>query len=314
MTNERSRKPAGAPVLWLAVVLACCAIVRPSLAQELEVRLWSHLPDDTNFASMAYVDTGADINFDPALQIADATMEMKTYMAAYQRSFALFGHSARIDLRQPWKQATWTGTLAGAPAEVDREGWGDTTARFSLLVLGAPPLEGAEYAAYRAAARDETIVGLGLAVDLPTGEYFSDKLLNIGSNRYTFRPQIGMVQNLGPWAFESTAMAAIFTDNNDFFGGGSFEQEPIYSLQGHVTYTFPDRFWLSAGAAGSMGGEVTVNDVGKDDPKDSLFFGISAGYPVMQRLGLKLGYIGTRAQTATGSDSDSFILSLSTFW
>lgn len=95
---------------------------------------------------------------------------------AYQHTFALLGRSARIDLRQPWKQATWEGLLAGAPAEVEREGWDDSTIRFSMLVLGGPPLAGAEYAAYRAAARDETIVGLALAVDLPTGEYMSDKL------------------------------------------------------------------------------------------------------------------------------------------
>ena len=109
-------------------------------------------------------------------------------------------------------------------------------------------------------------------------------------------------------------MVAVFTDNNDFFNGGSLKQEPIYSLQAHATYTLPARMWFSAGAAASMGGEVTVNGLGKDDPKDTLFFGVSAGYPLLPHLGLKLGYIGTRGQTATASDTDSFVLSLSTFW
>ena len=296
------------------MLLACCAAASPSRAQELEVRLWSHLPNDTNFASAAYVATHADIAFDPALQVTDASLQMQTYLVAWQRTFALLGRSARIDLRQPWKQATWEGLLAGAPAEVEREGWDDSTLRFSMLVLGGPPLAGAEYAAYRAAARDETIVGLALAVGLPTGEYMSDKLLNIGANRFTFRPQLGFVRNLGPWAFETTAMAAIYTDNNEFFNDGSLEQEPIYSLQTHATYTFPERLWLSAGIAASLGGERTVNDIGKDDPKDAIVFGVSAGYPLLSRLGLKLGYVGYRRQTSTGADSDSFILSLSTFW
>jgi len=302
----------GVAVLVLAWALACAS--QQAFAQELEVRQWSYLPNNTNFASAAYVDSHVDINFDPALQITDARLDMTTFTAAYMRSFSVFGHSARLDLRLPWKQASWSGLLAGAPANVEREGFGDSSIRLSVHLVGAPPLEGAEYAAYRAANPRETLMGVAMGIDLPTGEYQDDKLLNIGSNRYTFRPQIGLAQSIGAWSFESTAMVAIFTDNNNFFGGGSLKQEPIYSLQGHATYTFPDGLWLSAGAAGSMGGEVTVNGLSKDDPKDTLFFGLSAGYPVTRYLGLKLGYIGTRGQTATASDSDSFILSLSTFW
>jgi hypothetical protein len=55
-------------------------------------------------------------------------------------------------------------------------------------------MRGKEFADYRAAAADtETILGVGLAVHLPTGQYFDDKLLNLGSSRFTFRPQPGMV-------------------------------------------------------------------------------------------------------------------------
>jgi hypothetical protein len=302
------------PVAALSVVLACLASLPAAMAQELEVRLWSHLPNEMNFATAAYVDTHADIAFDPALQISDATLKMTTYLAAYMRTFSVLGRSARLDVRQPWKQATWTGTLAGAPASVERDGWGDSTIRLSVHLLGAPPLEGAAYAAYRAAAADETLVGVALGIDLPTGEYMSDKLLNIGSNRFTFRPQLGIVRNIGRLSLEATAMAALFTDNNDFFNGGTFKQEPIYSLQGHATYTLPDGLWLSAGAAGATGGQTTVNDAAKNDARDTLYYGISAGYPVMPWLGAKLGYVATRRQSATGSDTDSLIVSLSTFW
>ncbi len=82
-------------------------------------------------------------------------------------------------------------------------------------MFGAPPLEGKEFADYRTAvAPSETIMGLGLAVRLPTGNYEKDKLLNLGSNRFTIRPQLGVVHNRGKWSMEVTASALLVLGGN----------------------------------------------------------------------------------------------------
>lgn len=41
---------------------------------------------------------------------------------------------------------------------------------------------------------------------------------------------------------------------------------------------------------------------------------LSLGFPVHRYLGIKLGYLNTRTQEATGSDSDTFALAFSSFW
>jgi hypothetical protein len=283
-------------------------------AQELDPRSWTYLPVDTNFVGVAVAETEAEIAFDPALDIEDGELEMTTVGVGYLRTFALLGHSARLDILQGWKEGRWSGTLQGAPAVVEREGLADTLVRFSMHLLGAPPLKGADYAAYRAAHPVETSLGVGLMVQLPTGEYLEDKLINIGENRYSFFPQVGLNHTAGPWSFESTALVGLHTDNNDFFNGGTRSQDPVFHLQGHAIYTLPSSLWFSATVAGQTGGESTVNGVAKDDPKDTLFFAAGTGYSIAPWLGLKLSYIGARRQGRTGADSDTMIFSFSTFW
>jgi len=47
---------------------------------------------------------------------------------------------------------------------------------------------------YRAKADVETVVGTALMVHLPAGDYMDDKLINLGTNRFTFRPQLVAVK------------------------------------------------------------------------------------------------------------------------
>ena len=124
-------------------------------------------------------------------------MDLNSLPLKYIRTFELAGKSARVDLLQAYQDAEWNGLVDGVPTRVTRSGWSDTVLRFAVNLVGAPPLKGAEYAEYRAAAESETIVGLGLELQIPTGQYFNDKLLNLGTNRVTFRPQLGVVHKQG---------------------------------------------------------------------------------------------------------------------
>ena len=83
-----------------------------------------------------------------------------------------------------------------------------------------------------------TILGVALEVTVPVGEYHEEKLINLGTNRWTFRPQIGVVHSWGKWAAELTGSAFFFTDNDDFYQNTAREQDPLLALQGHLIYTF----------------------------------------------------------------------------
>jgi hypothetical protein len=289
-------------------------VASPCLAEELEPRRWAHLPIDTNFFGSGYAYTEADIGFDPVLKIEDVDMEMDTWVAKYIRSFSLFEKTARVSVLQAYQEGNWSGLLDGTSKKIKRSGLTDTRVRFAINLYGTPPLKGKEYAEYRAKTQVETIVGAGLSVQLPTGDYMDDKLINLGTNRFTFRPQLGVVHTRGKWSTEATGIVALHSDNTDFYNGKKLEQDPLYSIHSHLIYTFRPGIWASASAGYNYGGKSTVDGTKKDDLKQNLAWALGFGFPVSRHLGLKIAYVGTRTQESTGFDSDSFVVGFAAFW
>jgi hypothetical protein len=304
--NRFARGCLFAQLLWL--------LTSPCFADELEPRRWAHLPINTNFGGTAYAYTEADIDVDPLLKIEDMDMELDTWALKYIRTFSLFNKTARVGVLQAYQEGEWSGLLDGVPKTVNRSGWSDTFVRFAINLYGAPPLQGKEYAAYRAAQKVETIVGAGFSVQLPTGDYMDDKLINLGTNRYTFRPQLGVIHTRGKWSLETTGTVAFHTDNTDFYNGKKLEQDPLYTLQSHLIYTFRPGVWGSASGGYSYGKRSTVDGVEKDDRKEFLAWAFSFGFPISRHLGVKVAYIGTRTQESTGIDSDTLAIGFSAFW
>lgn len=301
---------------WLlaAFTLTLLLTARSGHAQDIEPRRWSHLPIGANFAGLGYAYTRGDIYLDPELKIENATFDLQTYAVKYIRSFELLGKSARVDLTQPYQIGHWKGLLNGATASVDREGLADTSVRFAVNLLGAPPLAGKEFAKYRAQADRETIVGAGLVVQLPTGKYYDDKLINIGGNRFTFRPQLGAVHNWGKWSAELTTAGVFFTDNNDFFKGKQLQQDPIYTADANLVYTFRPGLWAATSFGYAGGGTTTVNGVSSDNNQSNIGWGFSIGVPLSHAVGMKFGYVGTRTEVGTGMDTDTFVCAISVMW
>lgn len=314
-----SRIPAptspAATVKWGMAFCAASLVLSGTLsAQDLEPRRWGHLPLGANFAGLGYIRTDGDIALDPVLRLTDVEVAMDTAALKYIRTFELCGKSARFDLVQAYQDGEWSGLLDGVPASAQRAGFTDTTLRFAINLFGAPPLEDAEFAQFRAGLDCETIVGAGLIVTLPTGEYFSDKLINLGENRFSFRPQVGVVHARGKWSFEFTGATSFFTDNEDFFGGRNLEQDPLVALQGHAIYTFLPGLWLGASLGYDFGGQSTINGINKDDRREILSWGLTCGVPVSRSVGLKFGYIDQRTQRQTGADLGNFVAAVSVMW
>ena len=302
------------PIRGVVAGLLLLAIAGPCSAEEIEPRRWSHLPINTNFYSAGYGFTRGNISLDPVLQIEDAKVRMNSWLAKYIRTFELLHKSARIDVTQGYQEGRWTGRLEGAERKAKRSGLTDTLLRFAVNLYGAPPLEGEEFLSYRAATRAETIIGAGFSVQFPSGEYFDDKLINLGTNRFTFRPQVGVVRTQGNWSFEVTSFVALHTDNDDFFGGNTLEQDPLYVVHGHLIRTFRPGVWAGLSLGHEYGAESTVDGEKKDDRKQNVVWVTNFGFPLTRSLSFKASYIGSRTQESVGNDTDTFAFGLSTSW
>jgi hypothetical protein len=294
------------------LAVTCFAFL--SWAQDLQPRRWSHLPVDTSFFGGGHVYSSADIAVDPVLLLDDVTAELQAFPLKYIRTFEVAGKSARVDWLQAYQVGQWEGLVDGVPTRVEREGWSDMSVRLAINLIGAPPIGQAEFAEYRKSQESETIVGLGLEVQLPTGQYFNDKLINLGTNRFTFRPQLGVVHRRGPWTGEATLASWFYTDNDEFFNGNYLEQAPIHTLQGSIDYSFRSGIWIGAGLAGGVGGKFVLNGIQKKDPRDSLLWGLAIGYPISKQVVGQCTYLSQRTLTSIGVDSDSLLTTLSMSW
>ena len=297
---------------FLSLLLA--GLTLPCFALELSPRLWNHLPIDTNIVGIGYINVDTEIFTDPVIRLENVESKSQTLAAKYIRSFELFDKSARIDLTQSYQKGKWEGLLNGLPVSTTRSGWKDTFVRFAINLYGAPPLSGKEYFTYRSSVDVETIVGMALVTRLPTGEYMEDKLINLGKNRFTFRPQLGAIHRRGKWTAELTGEAAFHTDNDDFFNGNKLEQDPLYFIHAHLIHTFRPGLWLGAGVGFDHDGESTINGIGLDDEKQNLYWSFSFAYPINRYSGIKFSYIGSRTQESIGFDSDILAASFSLTW
>jgi hypothetical protein len=273
-------------------------------AQDLEPRRWSPLPPGMNVFGTGVGVSEGDIFFDPALQIEDAEVNAETLGISYVRSFRLGNRLARIDFVQPWQHAHYKGLLEGAPASTTRVGLMDPTVRLSVILAGAEP---------DPTAKSNTVVGAAFAVIAPLGEYSQRFLINLGQNRWVFRPQVGFVHTRGQWSYELTGSLFFFTDNDEFYQGATREQDPLFALQGHVIYARRKRGHWAALSLGYGGNGQSIIDGNRvdDDQRQSLA-ALSYGFPLGTKQTLKFAYVRSRTNTSKGSDVDTLAISWST--
>jgi len=147
------------------------------------------------------------------------------------------------------------------------------------------------------------IVGASLQVSVPAGQYDNTKVVNLGTNRWFVKPEVGVSKALGRWTLEAAAAVTDFADNDDFLGGGTRSQDPLYSLQGHALYTFPHGVWGSIDGTYFAGGRSTLNGVPGNDLQQNWRLGATLAFPVDLRNSIKLyGSHGVSARTGNNYD------------
>jgi hypothetical protein len=103
---------------------------------------------------------------------------------------------------------------------------------------------------------------------------------------------------------ELAAAATFYTDNPDFFGGKTREQDPLYSMQGHLIYSFRSGIWAALNGTYYTGGRTTVDGVPGNDVQQTSRVGMTVTLPVDRHNSVKF-YASTGVSTRTGGDFDA---------
>ncbi len=300
-----SSKPWFRALIGSLLLLEACN----ALAQDLEPRTFSQVPTGMNFAVVASGYSKGNMLFDQASTLEDVTGELTHVAIGYMRTLDFFGASAKALVIVPVIRGDWKGVYRGEPASASRRGFADPQLELSVNFLGAPALRMSQMRNYT----QKWVVGASLRMSLPLGQYYSERLINLGTNRWGYRPRLGASYKSGPLTLEGMVSAWLFTKNDDFFGGAILEQGPLWSTQFNCNYQFPSRIWFGLGAGFSRGGQTKTNGIAADSYKKNTRWAAVFSLPLNRQHSLKLIYING-LRTRSGADFDQVSLAWSMHW
>jgi hypothetical protein len=289
-------------VKQIMAVLAGCVLagggVR-AIAQDIEPRAYSNAPIGVNFLIAGYAYTRGGVAFNSSLPVTNPNLNTSNAVVAYATVLDLWGKSAKFDVTVPYAWLSGTAEYKGQTVARTVDGFANSAFRLSVNLYGAPALTLKEFAGWE----QDLIVGASLRVVAPWSQYDDTKLVNIGTNRWSFKPEVGISKAVGPWTLELTTAVTLFTDNTDFFGGNTLSQDPLYSLQGHVIYGFRSGIWTSLDATYFAGGRTSLNGVLNNDLQQNWRVGGTLALPVNRENSIKF-YASSGVSARTGNSYD----------
>lgn len=286
--------PRSTPIFLLVLSLATPVTTR---AQEPEPRTYSNAPVGMNFVVVAYNLQWGSLLFDPALPVEDASATINTLALAYVRALDVFGHGGKISVTLPIASGEFRGEYLGQAAEVTRRGIADPRVTVVVNLAGAPALDREAFTAYR----QRTIVGASFQVAVPVGQYEPDRVINLGTNRWGFRPGVGVSHQAGPWIVEGSASVGLFTTNDELLETRRFTQRPIGLFEGSVIRYFTPRIWGAVHALWVTGGAGVLDGRENAAAQGNARLGASVSLPLARGQSMKIG-IAESAVTRFGND------------
>lgn len=272
------------------------ALLLPSIcpAQDLAPRAYVVTPVSSNAINLTYAFSSGELVFEPTLPITDAKGSIHAPVVSFYHSFDLLGRSASVTAALPFAHGNLRGSVNGENRAVARLGLADTVIRFAVNIAGGPAMTVAEFVKTPPA---RSVIGASVKVLAPTGQYDPMRLINIGTNRWAFKPELGYTRRRGNFVVDAFAGVWLFTANDSFAAspahpdGTTRTQDPIAAFELHVSYDVKPRLWISADINYWRGGRTAVDGVeGELSLQSNSRFGLTGSVPLTRRQALKVSY------------------------
>jgi hypothetical protein len=208
----------------------------------------------------------------------------------------------------PYVWGNLQGNVAGQFQQARRSGLGDPVLRFAVNLHGARAMDLKEFVKYR----QKTIVGASVVVVAPLGQYDSAKAVNLGGNRWAFKPEIGISKAVRKMFVDLYLGAWLFTANNNS-QGRIRTQNPIATSQFHLSYNARPKLWVAFDATFYAGGRTSLNGVRGNDLQRNSRVGGTLSVKLDRRQSLKFAY-SRGFFTTIGGDFQSVSVAYQYLW
>lgn len=283
----------------LALALVGIFSAATAFAQDLEPRAYSASPIGLNFIVVGGGHSTGGVVVDPSGPVQDVEATTNVASLGIGRTFGLFGRTALIVAALPYAWAEASGRIGEESRTTSRSGLADPRLRFSVNLIGGRAMKVQEFVR----TKRSTIVGVSLAVAPPFGQYDRSKLINLGANRWSFKPEAGISRNIGEkWTIDGYAGVLFFTANEQYYPGSSVRtQDPIFAFQAHASYTLKPRFWTAFDATWYSGGTTIIDGTSSGILQRNSRVGATLSVPITREQSLKFA-VSKGATTRIGSN------------
>jgi hypothetical protein len=278
-------------------------------AQDLEARSYSVVPKGMHAAALAYTLSKGDVISDFTSPVQDMKVTTSIINLAYVQTFALFNKLARIQAVLPYGFLNGTAKVFGIDTSGSRAGLLDAKVKFGLNFLGSPLLTPKEFRLFQ----EQTVLGASLVISVPTGQYFPEKLINLGTNRWGVKPEIGFSHREGRLYYEMYTGIWFFTGNNEFLKTSSLDEKPLFAFQAHIDYVFKSKMWVALNGGFAVGGQSALNDIEQDDRQQNWRVGGTFSVPFDAHQSLK-AMLNTGVSTRAGQNYTAFTVVYQYIW
>ena len=254
----------------LACFLVFFYIPGKASAQFNDARAYDNTPVGVSQLELDYTYVRSNASLDPSLAIAGANLNLNQGTIGYTYYFGVLHRLAWVEAAVPL--AGLDGSIAGTNVHGSVSGAGDSSYQLAMLLKGGPALSVEQFENYKPASS----LGLSLTITAPTGLYNANKILNLGSDRWSFKPELAFNHPFGPdrkWEFDGYGNISFYTDNTSYRGRTILRQQQLPGLEGHISYSFNDRVWVSLDTRYSFRGTTYVDGVSQNNAQQNFILG-----------------------------------------
>ena len=267
-------------------------------AQEMEPRRYSVVPVGLHAAQLSYTFSGGDVVSGLNSPLQDLNINASIIALGYVQTFSIFNKLGRIAVGMPYAFLNGTAKAYGVDTAASRNGFGDGRIKLGINLIGSPVLEPKDFQKFQ----EHTVLGASVVISVPIGQYFSNKLINIGSNRWGIKPEIGVSHREGRLFYEAYAGVWFFTENNQYYNKSTLSQKELFSFQAHMDYTFKHGIYIALNGGFASGGETTLNGIQRFDDQENWRIGGTFSTPVFNKHQSVKFMINTGVATRAGQN------------
>jgi hypothetical protein len=278
-------------------------------AQEMEPRSYADVPKGLHAAALSYTFSQGNVISDFTSPVQDLNVTTSAINIGYVQTFALFKKLARVSVGMPYGFLNGSAKFYGNDTSGTRNGFFDGRIKFGVNLIGSPVLSPKEFRQYQ----EHTVLGVSMVVTVPIGQYYSSKLINLGTNRWGIKPELGFSHREGRLYYEMYTGVWMFTENTAFFNSTYLKEKALFSFQAHVDYIFKSNIWVAINGGFADGGETSQNGIEKNDEQQNWRLGSTLSMPLSQRQSIKF-MINTGIATRAGQNYTALTLIYQYSW